>query len=427
MTRLTRRQLMWSGAAATVAAALPWGQRRAHAAPAGTRKNLIIVLAGGGWDTSYSIDPKPPGGGVDAPAGTIVTHGDLDVLEDPSRPAIGAFFARYAAITAVVRGIRMNSVSHQACMQAMLTGARNETSPDMASIVANVHGPELPIPYLVLGSTAFAGPYAASMGRVGATNQLVGLLDPRAAYPVQGLARGAFTPGASDEAYVRAYTMARANRERAVRGATGYNKRRIDDFASSLTRGDSLRALSGGLGNRGAQLNLDGQRQLAIDAIATGVSQSVMLSTAFGWDTHDINAEQGPQHNQLFNSLTALVDGLSTRPGRQAGTTMLDDTVIAVVSEMGRTPQLNSGGGKDHWPVTSAMVIGNGVVGGKAYGGTTSTGEAERVDLATGAISTAASARSIEPKHFTSGLLSLCGVDPADHLPEAEAFHAFVE
>jgi uncharacterized protein (DUF1501 family) len=103
---------------------------------------------------------------------------------------------------------------------------------------------------------------------------------------------------------------------------------------------------------------------------------------------------------------------------------MLDDTVIAVISEMGRTPQLNSGGGKDHWPVTSSMVIGPGIAGGRAYGGTSSTGEAELCDFATGQVSS--SGRSIEPKHFAAGVLAACGVDPADHLPEAEAFDAFV-
>ena len=159
----------------------------------------------------------------------------IDVLEeDDLRPRIGEYFERYAPITAVIRGIHMPSVAHAACTQAILTGARNETSPDVAAIVAHAHGDDVPIPYLVLGDNAFAGPYAASMGRVGATNQLVGLLDPSSAYPVIGATRGTtFAPTASDEGYIRAYTEARIERSRATRGATGYNKRRVDDFKSS--------------------------------------------------------------------------------------------------------------------------------------------------------------------------------------------------
>ena len=291
---ISRRQLLWSGAAASLATMLPWGRRTGRAETVGPRKNLIILLAFGGWDTSYSIDPKPVGGGVDAPAGTIVSYGGIDILEDISRPAIGDYFQQYAAITAVVRGIHMPSVAHEACVRSILTGARNESSADLASIVAHEHGNDLPIPYLVLGNNAFAGPYASSMGRVGATNQLVGLLDPSSSYPVIGATReSTFVPTASDESYLRAYTVARAEREKATRGATGYNRRRVDDFIGSLSRGDRLRALRGGLGTRGTLLDLPAQRQLALDALQTGVSRTVMLSSGQNFDTHEVNVNQG--------------------------------------------------------------------------------------------------------------------------------------
>ena len=420
---MTRRQLLWSGAAATLAMTLPSRRRTAQAAGIGTPKNLIIVLAFGGWDTAYAVDPKPPGGGVDVPSGTIVTHGGIDVLEDPSRPSIEAYFTRYAPITAVVRGIRLPGISHRACMQQILTGARNETSPDAAAIVAHANSPELPIPYLVLGDYAFAGPYAASMGRVGSSNQLVGLLDPRAAYPVDGRT-AAFSPNQPDEDAIRAYTLARTQRERAVRGATGYNKRRIDDFVTSLERGDRLRDLRAGLGDRGTQLDLVAQRSLALDAISTGVSRTIMLSSQRYWDTHEKNSDQSSAHEFLFGNLTALVDDLAARPGAHAGATMLDETVVAVISEMGRTPRLNGANGKDHWPVTSAMVIGGGVAGGRVYGGTSSTGEAQLANFTTGNVSS--TGRTIEPRHFVAGVVSLCGVDPVNDLPDAEAFDAFV-
>lgn len=430
MSTLSRRQLLWSGAAASLTALLPWGRQRAHAHALAPSKNLIILLAGGGWDTSYSIDPKPPGGGVDVPAGTIATHGMIDVLQDRSRPAIGDYFARYAPITAVIRGIRMPSVAHNVCTQSILTGARNETSPDLAAIVANTHGNDLPIPYLVLGDQAFAGPYASSMGRVGATNQLAALLDPGAAYPVIGATpESTFVPTSSDESYIRAYTVARAERQRATRGATGYNRRRVDDFIGSLARGDRLRELRAGLGAPGTLLGLDAQRQLALDALETGISRTVMISAQQYFDTHEINSSQGPSQQFLFGNLTALVDALAIRPGRQSGTTMLDDTVVLVVSEMGRTPRLNgttAAAGKDHWPVTSALVIGTGLAGGRVYGGTSSTGEAELLNFTTGATGTGASVRSLEPRHLAAGVLAACGVDPAIHLPEAEVFRAFM-
>jgi len=422
MTKFSRREMLWGSGLAMLAAALPRG-RAARAAVTTTPKNFIYVLAYGGWDTSYALDPKLPGGGVDIPDGQIVQHGNLDIFEDPSRPNVSAFFERYASISAVVRGISLKGVSHQICMQGILTGARNETSPDLAAIVANTHSPELPVPYLVLGDTAFAGPYAASMGRVGPTNQLVGLLDPTQAYPVDGLT-STFAPTATDEDAIRAYQLARADRERAVRGATGYNQRRIDDFVASLDRGDRLRELSSNLGNRGAQLDLAGQRSLALDALGNGISRSVMISSQVFWDTHEINSQQATSHETLFGALTSLIGDLETRSGVEPGHTMLDETVVAVISEMGRTPKLNGAAGKDHWPVTSALVIGADIAGGKAYGGTTVNGEAEAIDFATGQPD--AGGRKIEAKNFVAGLASACGLDPSVHFPEAEVFGAFV-
>lgn len=420
---MSRRQMLWSAAAATVAVALPGRRRQARAAGVGTPKNLFIVLAFGGWDTSYAVDPKPPGGGVDVPPGTIEMFGGLDVLTDPSRPSVGSFFTKHHARTALVRGIRLPGISHRACTQQILTGARNETSPDAAAIVAHANSPEFPIPYLVLGDYAFAGPYAASMGRVGTSNQLVGLLDPRQAYPVDGRP-AAFNPTQADETAIRAYTNARAARERAVRGATGYNKRRIDDFTMSLTRGDRLRDLKDGLGHRGALLDLEGQRALAIEAVATGISRTVMLSSQRYWDTHERNIDQSGAHEALFHGVDALVDALDARPAVYGTGTMLDESVVAVISEMGRTPRINGANGKDHWPVTTAMLIGGGVKGDHVFGATSATGEASKTLFSTGVAS--AEGRTIEPRHFVAGLVKLCGVDPSTELPDAEAFDAFI-
>lgn len=422
MPNLTRRTLLLSGAAATLAARIPARHPTARAAAIGRARNLIIVLAYGGWDTSYALDPKLPDGSTDIPEGSIVTHGGLDVFEHRSRPSVSDFFAKYAAQTAIIRGVKLKAVSHAACAQAMLTGARTETSADIAAITAQARSPELPIPYLVLGELAFAGPYAASMGRVGASNQLVSVLDPAAAYPVVGRPPP-FEPTSRDESEIRTYTQARVARERAVRGATGYNKRRVDDFAASLERGERLRGLRAGLGTRGAALGLAAQRQLAIDAISTGVSRTVMMSSQATWDTHEQNHLQSGSHDFLFSNLLALVDGLAARAGSQAGTTMLDETCVAVISEMGRTPKLQ-GTGKHHWPVTSTLVIGAGVRGGRSYGGTTAAGEAQPTSFSTGEVS--ASGRTIEPRHLVAGLLELCGVDPQAYLPDAEAFDAFV-
>ena len=101
---------------------------------------------------------------------------------------------------------------------------------------------------------------------------------------------------------------------------------------------------------------------------------------------------------------------------------MIDDTVVLVVSEMGRTPKLNATGGKDHWPVTSAMLIGGGLPGGRVLGGTDDALYGRRVSLQTGALDDGGV--QIQYGNFAAGLLEAVGVDATTYLPDAEPFRA---
>jgi uncharacterized protein (DUF1501 family) len=375
-----------------------------------TKKRLVMVLAQGGWDVTYALDPKVQSTKCDVPVGARQMFGNLDVFTDASRPNVTAYFQKYAAQTAIVRGISVASVAHQECLKRMSTGTRQETSADMAAIVAHDNGNDRPLPYLILGDTAYAGQYAVSAGRVGATNQIVNLLDP--------------STSAAEDAILEKYATATANRMKATRGSLGYNKKRVDDFVEGIRRGQKLQGVRDGFGTRGRTLALTSQVDLALDAFDRDISQSVMINTRLAWDTHDTNTDQSGFHETTFGGLTRLLDGLAGRPGSASGSTLLDETVVVCYSEFSRTPKLNAQMGKDHWPVTSAMVIGAGVKGGKGYGSTSDGVEAETVNFATGAKS--GTGMTLMSNHFVAGVLKLCGVTPADHLGATEVFDAFV-
>jgi len=232
-------------------------------------------------------------------------------------------------------------------------------------------------------------------------------------------------PSAAEAELLSRYAQASADRARATRGALGYNRRRVDDFAEAITRGDKLRAL-GGFGTRGQASSFDAQIAIALDALEQDVSQAVMLNTRQPWDTHSDNYLQAGFHEVTFAGLTALLDALAARPGRAAGTKMIDDTVVVCMSEMARTPRLGGDpphAGKGHWPLTAELVIGAGVAGGRVFGSTTPDMQAIAVDLATGA--PLAGGTIPMYSHFVAGVLALCGVDPTAHLP-VPAYHAFV-
>jgi uncharacterized protein (DUF1501 family) len=54
---------------------------------------------------------------------------------------------------------------------------------------------------------------------------------------------------------------------------------------------------------------------------------------------------------------------------------MLDNTVVCVLSEMGRTPSLNGRGGRDHHPQAwTNFMVGGPIRGGQVIGSTDKTG-----------------------------------------------------
>jgi len=54
---------------------------------------------------------------------------------------------------------------------------------------------------------------------------------------------------------------------------------------------------------------------------------------------------------------------------------LLDTTLIVWMGEFGRTPQINGGRGRDHFPTAwSTVLAGGGIKGGQAYGKTSPDG-----------------------------------------------------
>ena len=89
-----------------------------------------------------------------------------------------------------------------------------------------------------------------------------------------------------------------------------------------------------------------------------------------GWDTHGDNfTSLKRQLPKLDQGLSALLTDLSDRG--------LDkDVTVIVWGEFGRTPRVNSGAGRDHWPqVMAAFLAGGGMRLGQAIGSTTKYAE----------------------------------------------------
>jgi len=88
------------------------------------------------------------------------------------------------------------------------------------------------------------------------------------------------------------------------------------------------------------------------------------VSVTFGaWDTHAFHYRGIETQMPILDiALAGLITDLDRRG-------LLESTLVLVNSEFGRTPKVNSGGGRDHWPrVFSIMMAGGGVKRGLVHG-----------------------------------------------------------
>lgn len=418
--RASRRELLQSFAAG---AALVGGSALA-AVP--SNKKLIVILANGGWDVTFCLDPKPGEPEIQGPERDEVnsipddreeirTFGEIPIIcNDHKRPAVTRFFEDWAHRAAVVNGIWMGSITHARCRERILTGTTSAVNPDVTAITGHVLGTDSPLGAVDVSGLAYSGPLAASSGRIGVRSQIKALLDPEVPFPAPpgaGFSYPLFvsTPAQGDD--VRTFLEARAARFGQRFADGGHNDSRIADFVESADRAGRLRAQGDDIA---AQLQLGSEPSfslevtLAVDLLKQGLCKSVLVDSNRLWDTHTDNSLQHGNYESIFNGLNNLMAKLVEED-------MLEEVVVAVVSEMTRTPKYNATGGKDHWAHTSALLFGPGVVGGRTRGGTDSLLESLPVDLATGEVDAGGELNKYE--NFAAGLIELLDVDPGDWYP----------
>ena len=112
----------------------------------------------------------------------------------------------------------------------------------------------------------------------------------------------------------------------------------------------SARSFAADARRLGTLIRKDPHTQLAFTAVG-------------GWDTH---VNQGASRGQLANRLASLGEGLDALSVGLGDA--LQDTVIVVVSEFGRTLRQNGNGGTDHGRGNVMWLLGGPVAGGQVLG-----------------------------------------------------------
>lgn len=397
------RQTVLGGLGLGAALAAP---RVARAASDGL---LLLYFVPGGWDPTYCFDPHFESSAVDRDLGSAPgSAGGIAFADAPSRPSVADFFARYGDRTVVINGLAVGSISHSQCTRLVLTGARRADAPDLPARVAAGAAASYALPHLVVSGPRFPG----TLGAVSTP------LNPLLTGTLRGeLPRGA-TLDPDREARIRAYLAEEAAGLPDHPLATAYRE--------GLDRMTALEAASDAV----HVMEFATDRELldaGVAALAEGLARCVTVGGSLPfmsqWDSHTNNHfYQDRNYEHLFGELGELLGRLAALPDPSGAGSLADVTTVLVLSEMGRTPVMNAGGGKDHWPYTSCMLVGPGVAGGRVLGSTNQALVGQPIDLGSGAAS--AAGQVLTPAALSAGILQHLGVDPAAHFPDSAPFTA---
>jgi hypothetical protein len=127
------------------------------------------------------------------------------------------------------------------------------------------------------------------------------------------------------------------------------------------------------------------------------------MSSIYGgdknWDTHKDNFNMLSQIllPRTDRAIAALVADLSASG-------LLDETLVVVTGEFGRTPKINAQAGRDHWPnVFSVLLAGAGLPGGRTFGSSDKRGAAP-------------ASRPVTSSELSATIFHALGIDPATEL-----------
>lgn len=379
----------------------------ARAGAVGGRR-FVFVVNYGGWDPLLVFAPLFDAEHVEMEADAApATTGGIAWVDHPDRPSVRAFFERWHAETVVVNGILVPSVAHPPSLRALMTGSTTESGTgDWPALIAAGNVGRYVLPGVVFSGPSFPGPHGGVVCRSGRNGQLDRLLSGSFGAELDDPVPA---PSAAAQSAVDRFVEARAA---TLVGRSGREGELHAAWSDAHTSALALREHQDRV-LWGSTVTWDEQVTRAVEVLSADIAACVTLQfELWSWDTHASNdTYQSINFEGLFAGLGSLREQLEA-----AG--LAEDTVVVVLSEMGRTPLHNGSGGRDHWPYTSAMLFGPGLAGDRVVGELDELYYGHPVDPLTGELSEVG--ETLTPSMIGATLLRLGGFDPEDALPGVE-------
>lgn len=337
-------------------------------------KSVIHIYLQGGFAHMDSFDPKP-----DAP---VEYRGILNAI-DTSLP--GVQFSEHMQDTAavadkltVVRSMTHTEVDHSRGEHSMFTGYRPSPAlvyPSAGSVVAQQLGPRgATPPYVCIptqGSQFLGSGYLSN-----ACGPFALGTDPaRPGFTVRDLS---LPKGVDDARFDRRKSWKelvddhfhQTERDDALVTMDSFYQRAYDLLGSPEARDAfSLKGESEatkelyGMKAWGPVLRPSAGARFLVARRLVEAGARFVTVTFGAWDTHSYHYRSiSTQMPDLDKAFAGLISDLDQRG-------LLESTLVVVNSEFGRTPKVNAGGGRDHWPrVFSIVLAGGGIKRGQIFG-----------------------------------------------------------
>ncbi len=389
---LSRRDVLRSSLALG-AFLLPVSLNSAGSASRRRARGVILIMLEGGMSHLESWDPKPS-----APAEVRGEFASIATTVPGLR--IGEYLprlARHAHLFNVVRSVHCDARNdHSPGMHLLLTGWENTAAgvalqrfnrehPGQGSVVAHLLGPASPQ----------GAPRSVVVPRSGHINGQVRYDGPAFLGPAcEAFETG--DPPADDRlpmgmppslSLSKDFPLARLRDRLALRQSFRQANRALDRGAGPL-EAHYQKAVTLLTGQRMSQALDLGREPVALRQRygSSRIGQGLLLARRLvecgvtyvlvdayrnmEWDTHTQNFSR---HRALLPPLDQAVAALLADLEQRG---QLDEVMVVLASEMGRTPRVVAGAGRDHWTYAySVMLAGGGLTRGQVLGETTSKGE----------------------------------------------------
>ena len=420
----------------------------------------IMINAEGGWDVTSLCDPKGYNGSADAANPDRLNNydnsrigrvGNLsyaptpddflpgNILHDASLYSTKTFFEKYYQQLLVLNGIDSQTNSHDNGQLYNFAGRLLAGYPSFSALVSGSLAAQRPLSFLTNGGYSAA---ADLVTPVRMSNRSL-----RALYEIAYPNRSSNPKSSTSRLYLPDEVEALIALTSAQRHQTLLDQQNLPRVRQALqqlqlSRSDTLK-LQGLADNLELQVpmpeaNFNGRKRayrlyeqgrVALAAYEQGVTASVNIHMG-GFDTH---AKHDETHYPLLMDLLQGVDAI-LEEARLRG--LQNRIVVVMTSDFGRTNKFNKEKGKDHWPIGSAMFIGNStqiIRGNRVIGATDAQHKAYGIDpltLQPDVGNSNINAIKLTPAHYHLALRRLAGVEnlsPAISYPiNAEQLNLFI-